>query len=39
MNAVKKSREIIGRVVDLFLGDNNSIAYIQKMKDNQTRYL
>ena len=39
MKAVKKSKEIFEMVVDLFLGDDDSITYVQKIKDNQAKYL
>lgn len=39
MKAVKKSKEIFKMVVDMFLRDDNSIAYVQEIKDNQAKYL
>lgn len=39
MKTVKKTVEIIEKVIDLFLGEDKTTAYLQKMKDNTLRYL
>ena len=39
METVKKSIEIIGRVIDLFFGEDTQVDYLQKVKDEQRRYL
>ncbi len=39
MKTVKKSKEIFEMVLDMFLGDDNSIAYVQEIKVNQAKYL
>ena len=39
MDTVKKSIEIIGMVIDLFLGEDTQADYLQKVKDEQRQYL